>query len=214
MLNDKFVCKSHANESSATEKGVLAAASKTLQFDSLMERVAKQQEQLQHQNTHAQDLHRALSQSQANKQHLEEQLKSQISKINEHQLQVAELTEKVSILQRQLSSASDCAAEVNMLLGEEQQATIAVQHELVTASKQAAAEKASRQHAQQQLDTVRQLMQEKEVCLNSVVDQLDTATSAVAAKEGSIQLLRQQVMPGRTLYCMIPACSCQTRVKL
>lgn len=87
-------------------------------------------------------------------------------------------------------------------MGEEQQAASELQQDLHNIKQQAAATDASRQHVQQQLEMTKQQLLEKEQTLTDMADQLDALTSAVAAKEGSIQLLQQQVL------CLPACCIC------
>ncbi|DBB05601.1 TPA: hypothetical protein ACH3X1_012545 [Trebouxia sp. C0004] len=168
-------------------------ANRALQTESLKNRLSNSEKQFQQQLIQTEELQSILTQMQAEKQKLKGEITVWAGQEQKHQMQVTALNQQLSGQQEQLSLASERFAQANAQLGEEQQAAIELQQDLHNIKQQAAATDASTQHIQQQLEQTKQQLQEKEQTLTNMADQLDALTSAVAAKEGSIQLLRQQV---------------------
>lgn len=180
----------------------VAAANRAPQSDSLKDRLSHSEKQFQQQLIQTEELQSVITQIQAEKQKLEGEIKLWGGKEQKHQMQVTELNQQLSRQQEQLLLASERTAQANAQLGEEQQAVSDLQQDLYNLKQQAAATDTSRQYVEQQLKMTKQQLQEKEQTLTDMADQLDALTSAVAAKEGSIQLLRQQVL------CLPACCIC------
>ena len=170
-----------------------AADAKVMQFNHLREELTARKQELARQSLRHQEVLSTLSHSQTQEKQLQKQLEAHVSTDGQKQSELVMLRQKMSQLQQELTLAKEQTAEANQRNEDSQQAAFALEQQIQSIKAHAAAQTASRQQVQHQLDSTQVQLQGQADTVRKLVEQLDITNSSMLAKDNDNKLLSEQV---------------------